>query len=187
VLDAVPVGEGAVVFARQANPADGGPTKHLNQGDLLSSARIQRRIVGALAGAALAGSALLGAGAGTAHAVAATKPVKVSLRKTSHGKVLVAPNGHSLYNFSLDTKKTSHCNATCRVYWKPLMSKARPVGGAGVKAGLLGRTTKHQVTYNGRPLYTYVVDSKAGQTHGEDTFASGGYWYLMNANGHSVF
>jgi predicted lipoprotein with Yx(FWY)xxD motif len=111
---------------------------------------------------------------------------KVHLRRTARGKVLVAPNGHSLYDFTRDTRNTSHCGATCRLYWKPLMTKGRPVAGLGVKQSLLGQTTKHQVTYNHRPLYTYIADTRAGQIRGEDVDASGGYWYLMNARGHSV-
>lgn len=151
------------------------------------SRRIQ--LVGMMAGLALASSGLVGASAASAHsgaAPAAHHGVKVSLRHTSKGKVLVGPNGHSLYNFSIDTKNHSNCDSTCRLYWHPLKSKAKPRAGTGVKQRLLGRTSSHQVTYHGRPLYYYVGDTAPGQIMGEGSPLSGGYWYLMNAKGKSV-
>jgi predicted lipoprotein with Yx(FWY)xxD motif len=110
----------------------------------------------------------------------------VSLHHTSKGRVLAGPNGHSLYNFTLDTKNHSNCDSNCRAFWHPLKSRGKPRAGTGVKQRLLGRTSSHQVTYRGRPLYYYILDTRAGQIHGEDRFLSGGYWYLMNAKGRSV-
>jgi predicted lipoprotein with Yx(FWY)xxD motif len=137
--------------------------------------------------AALAAAGLVGATAAAhASAPAASHGAKVSLRHTSKGKVLVGPNGHSLYDFSSDTKNHSNCDSTCRLYWHPLKSKHAPRAGTGVRARFLGRTSAHQVTYHGKPLYYYVADTKPGQVKGDDTLASGGYWYLVNAKGKNV-
>ena len=153
----------------------------------MSAGRISKRVGIGVAGAGLASAMALGAGVGvgTAHAASAGTKVKLAHRG-SYGKVLVTTAGRSLYDFSIDTHNKSHCGLTCRIYWKPLKTSGRPVAGTGVKARLLGQTANHQVTYNGKPLYTYVGDTRSGQTTGEGSPASGGYWYLVNAKGHSV-
>lgn len=151
----------------------------------MSAGTVSKRLGIGLAGAGLASVAALGAGVGTAHGASTGTKVKLAHRG-SYGKVLVTAAGRSLYDFSKDTRNKSHCNLTCRIYWKPLSTSGRPVAGVGVKQRLLGRTSAHQVTYNGKPLYTYVGDTRSGQTKGEGSPASGGYWYLVNAKGHSV-
>jgi predicted lipoprotein with Yx(FWY)xxD motif len=117
--------------------------------------------------------------------VVASKNVgaKISLRKTSKGKVLVGANGHSLYTFLADTKNHSNCGAKCRKTWPPVTSSGTPKAGAGVSAKHLGVIKGHQVTYYGHPLYTFVKDTKAGQTKGEALFKFGNYWYLSTAKG----
>jgi predicted lipoprotein with Yx(FWY)xxD motif len=151
---------------------------------LVSGRRIQKRVIGTLAGVAMASASVLSLGVGTASA--SSHGAKVMLRSTKDGKVLVTSTGRSLYDFSIDRKNKSNCDATCRAFWHPLKTSGKPVAGAGVKKSLLGQTSGHQVTYNGHPLYTYVEDTKAGSVKGERAFASGGYWYLMNAKGKSV-
>jgi predicted lipoprotein with Yx(FWY)xxD motif len=150
----------------------------------VSRSRIQKRLIGSLAGAALVSVSVLGVGVGSASG--ASHGAKVMLRTTRDGKVLVTSTGRSLYDFSIDKKNKSNCNATCRAFWHPLKTSGAPVAGAGVKKSLLGQTSGHQVTYNGKPLYTYVEDTKAGNVRGEGAFASHGYWYLVNAKGKSV-
>lgn len=146
--------------------------------------RVHNRVVATFAGTALASLTALSVGAGSASA--ASHGTKVLLRTTSHGKVLVTSKGFALYDFSIDKKNVSKCNSVCRIYWRPLKTSGKPVAGRGVTRSLLGQTSKHQVTYDGKPLYTYIGDGRAGQTTGEKQFASGGYWYLVNAKGHSV-
>jgi len=43
-----------------------------------------------------------------------------------------------------------------------------------------------QLTYNKHPLYTFVLDKKAGQTNGEGNVAFGGKWYAVSARGTAV-
>jgi predicted lipoprotein with Yx(FWY)xxD motif len=152
------------------------------------SSRTVHKVVGAVGGAALVASSLLGAAAAApSHSnAAAARHAKVSLRHTSRGTVLVGPNGHSLYTFTSDSRNHSHCNSACRAYWPRLISKRAPRAGVGVKAAKLGRTTKGQVTYYGHPLYYFRYDTAAGQVNGEDLRDFGGYWYLINRKGHSV-
>jgi predicted lipoprotein with Yx(FWY)xxD motif len=115
---------------------------------------------------------------------------RVSLRTTSLGKILVNAQGKTLYLFAPDKSGKSSCYGSCASYWPPLLSTGKPTAGAGVKAAMLGVTTrkdgKHQVTYNGHPLYTYVGDSAAGKTSGEGLNLSGGLWWVVSSAGKAV-
>ena len=47
-------------------------------------------------------------------------------------------------------------------------------------------TAARQVTYNHHPLYTFVKDTKKGQTHGEGFSAFGAKWYAVSPAGAKV-
>ena len=120
----------------------------------------------------------------------ASGAAKVNVRTTSLGKILVNAQGRTLYLFAPDKHGKSTCYGSCASYWPPLLSTGKPAAGAGVKASLLGTTTrkdgKHQVTYNGHPLYTYVADSAAGKTSGQGLNLSGGLWWVVSPAGNAV-
>lgn len=121
---------------------------------------------------------------GAAFAAALTG-TKVTLHSTAtKGKVLAASTGRTLYLYTPDGHNKSNCTGTCAQTWPPLMTTGKPVAGVGVKQALLGTTKrangKLQVTYNGHPLYRYVSDSGAGQTHGEGI---DGIWFVVSAAG----
>jgi predicted lipoprotein with Yx(FWY)xxD motif len=120
--------------------------------------------------------------------VGANAPIKV--RTTSLGKILVTAQGHTLYLFAPDKRGKSVCYGSCASYWPPLLVSGKPAAGPGVKASLLGVTVrkdgKHQVTYNGHPLYTYVGDKAAGKTSGEGLNLSGGLWWVVSPAGKAV-
>jgi predicted lipoprotein with Yx(FWY)xxD motif len=114
----------------------------------------------------------------------------VNLQKTKLGSILVNSKGHTLYLFKKDTNGKSSCSASCAKLWPPLLSRGKPTAGSGVKASLLGRTRRSngslQVTYNKHPLYSYTLDTKAGQTKGEGVLAFGARWYAVSAKGTAV-
>jgi predicted lipoprotein with Yx(FWY)xxD motif len=114
----------------------------------------------------------------------------VSLRATKLGKVLVAPNGHSLYLFRKDSNGKSVCSGSCVTYWPPLLAHGKPTAGAGVKTSLLGTTKRSngslQVTYAKHPLYTFKLDTKAGQMNGQGSSNFGARWYLVSASGAAI-
>jgi predicted lipoprotein with Yx(FWY)xxD motif len=114
----------------------------------------------------------------------------VSVRKTNLGSILVNSRGHTLYLFAKDRNGRSSCSGSCARFWPPLLSRAKPTAGPGVKASLLGTTRRSngslQVTYNKRPLYTYALDKQAGQTKGQRVLASGARWYAVSASGAAV-
>jgi predicted lipoprotein with Yx(FWY)xxD motif len=114
----------------------------------------------------------------------------VSTASTSLGRVLVNSGGRTLYLFSRDKNDKSACSGMCAKFWPPLIAAGKPRASAGVRASLLGRTKRAdgrmQVTYNRHPLYTFVKDTKKGQTHGEGLTAFGGQWNAVSPAGTKV-
>lgn len=134
--------------------------------------------------------AAIGAGAAMA-ATAAVHSSAASVKVADNakfGRMLVGPNGRTLYRYTVDSKGVNRCTKVpiCAKYWPQLLVKAgaKPTAGAGVKASLLGTIKaahgKAQVTYAGFPLYYFAGDKAAGATSGQG-FQS--QWYVVNTKG----
>jgi len=156
-----------------------------------------------LAGAAvipLAALVVAGCGGGSGNAKASAAPPKtatVSVRTATVrvansrlGKILVDSRGHTLYLFKKDAARKSACFGACATFWPPLRANGKPTVGAGARASLIGTSARsdgaRQVIYNGHPLYTFVMDKKAGDTNGEGKTAFGGRWFAVSAAGKQV-
>jgi predicted lipoprotein with Yx(FWY)xxD motif len=104
------------------------------------------------------------------------------------GRILVAENGMTLYMFARDHGGKSACNGPCARFWPPYTGT--PKAGAGLSAALLGSTTRAdgstQVTYDGRPLYTYSGDSGPGTTNGQGVDTFGALWWVVAPDGKVV-
>lgn len=145
-----------------------------------------RRTIGILAViAATAASAAVAAPA--RHA--AQKP-QVSLRSTPLGSILVDARGRTLYFLDSDPVGKSRCAGACAANWPPLVAKAAPRAGRGVKQSLLKTVRRAdgrlQVVYSGHALYFFSGDHAAGDTHGEGLTAFGGTWFVVNARGERI-
>ncbi len=114
----------------------------------------------------------------------------VSLGKTKLGLILVNSKRHTLYMFAKDKNGKSSCSGSCAKFWPPALHAGKPTAGSGVKASLLATTRRSngslQLTYNKHPLYSFVLDKKAGQTNGEGNVAFGAKWYAVSAKGTAV-
>jgi predicted lipoprotein with Yx(FWY)xxD motif len=114
----------------------------------------------------------------------------VRVAKTGLGKILVNSRGRTLYLFKKDAGTKSACTGACATAWPPLRASGKPTVGGGAKASLVGTARrsdgKPQVTYNGHPLYTFIKDTKAGDTNGEGLNAFGGRWLAISAAGKQV-
>jgi predicted lipoprotein with Yx(FWY)xxD motif len=114
----------------------------------------------------------------------------ISVRQSKLGRILVDGRGRSLYLFQKDRAGRSSCDGACAMAWPPLIASGKPRAGAGAKASLLGRTKRKdgrwQVTYNRHPLYTFVQDTKKGQTNGEGVDAFGAEWDAVSPAGAKV-
>jgi predicted lipoprotein with Yx(FWY)xxD motif len=108
----------------------------------------------------------------------------------SLGKILVNSQGRTLYLFQKDSGTTSECTGACAANWPPLRANSPPRIGGGANASLVASTMRsdggRQITYNNHPLYTFVKDSKAGDTNGEGLTAFGGTWYAISPAGNQV-
>jgi predicted lipoprotein with Yx(FWY)xxD motif len=135
--------------------------------------------------------------AGHSQPVAGTQPATVSaakktveVRKTGLGTILVDSKGKTLYLFKKDSRGKSACAGECAKFWPPLRVSGKPTGGGSVSAAKLGTIRRsdgtRQVTYNGHPLYTFLQDSRPGQTHGQGLTAFGATWFVLSPSGNQI-
>jgi predicted lipoprotein with Yx(FWY)xxD motif len=119
-----------------------------------------------------------------------TGGARVAVAKSPLGRILVDSKGITLYDFVKDKGTTSACYGACAALWPPLITKGKPIAGAGVRASLLGTTKrkdgKLEVTYKGHPLYYFVTDTKPGQTTGQGVNQFGGPWWVLSPAGKEI-
>jgi len=108
-------------------------------------------------------------------ALAAVKtPAGVETRKSDAGVTVFADaKGMTLYTFDKDTTGKSVCNGNCAKNWPPLSAAAgsTPTGDWTVVTRDDGSL---QWAYKGKPLYTWIKDSKPGETTGDGV---GAVWH----------
>src|ERR1039458_5129002 len=147
----------------------------------------RRLIAGFIAVATIGGIAAVPLSAGAQHAKPANSKSTLQAHNVGKfGEVLEDSAGFSLYVLSIESKTKLHCtSSSCVKSWPPLLvaKNAKITAGSGVKGKIshVTRGSKWQVTYNGWPVYTFVVDSGPGQSNGEKIVAFGGTWYLVHA------
>jgi len=138
----------------------------------------------------LAVLAVLALRPGATQAASTTPGTVVSTAHTTIGTILVNSRGHTLYLFAKDRNSKSSCTGQCASFWPPLISTAKARAVSGAKESLIGTTRRAdgrmQVTYNHHPLYTFVQDTKKGQTKGEAFSAFGAKWYAVSPAGARV-
>jgi predicted lipoprotein with Yx(FWY)xxD motif len=115
---------------------------------------------------------LIAIGALTALTGSAFAAEPAKMVETKMGKVLATEKGMVLYTFDKDTKGKSNCDSL----------KKWPAFHAGAKAKAEGEWSlvkaadgKEMWAYEGKPLYTYVEDKKAGEANGDGV---GGVWHV---------
>lgn len=98
-----------------------------------------------------------------------TKQVVKEAHNSSLGKtVLTANNGLTLYSLSVEKHGNFICKGSCLKDWFPLVVAAGVKPAGPVALGIVKRPDgRRQVTFEGRPLYTFDGDSRKGQANGE--------------------
>lgn len=98
------------------------------------------------------------------------------------GGVLVGPDGHALYENTVDTSSSITCTGACARVWPPLTGSAQ--AGAGVTAAELSTVQRPdgsvQVAFMGHPLYSFTGDKGAGDTSGDGVADGGGTWHVVH-------
>jgi predicted lipoprotein with Yx(FWY)xxD motif len=135
---------------------------------------------------------VLGSVAATAATASTTNARSVTVRvaNSRFGQILVDSRGRTLYEFSKDSSTRSACSGACSTAWPPLRASGRPTVSVGAHSSLI-RTIRRsdgepQVTYNGHPLYRFVMDRKPGDINGEGLTAFGGRWTAISPTGKQV-
>ena len=108
--------------------------------------------------------------AGTAFAAEPASPAPVA----KNGMFLTA-KGMTLYTFDKDSAGKSACNGPCATNWPPALAVdgAKPMGPWTIVTRDDGLK---QWAYNGKPVYAFAKDTKAGDTTG-DGFLNGA-WHV---------
>ncbi|MDD4976094.1 MAG: hypothetical protein PHY93_17190 [Bacteriovorax sp.] len=93
-------------------------------------------------------------------------------------KLLADSIGKTLYVFDLDAGSvTPKCTGDCAEVWPPYILSADETAHLQAPLGSIVRANKKaQLTYEGRPVYTYIFDRIVGDDHGD---AIGGVWHYI--------
>ncbi len=89
--------------------------------------------------------------------------------------VLADAAGRTLYIFDKDEAGKSNCSGGCLAKWPAFVAKPGAV--AKGEFGLIDANGARQWTVNGKPLYYFVGDSKAGDRNGNGI---GGVWHVVS-------
>jgi predicted lipoprotein with Yx(FWY)xxD motif len=117
-----------------------------------------------LAVVALALSAATGVDAKQPSKVVAKEADNATLGRT----VLTTTKGRTLYSLSVETQGKFICTGACLASWKPLAVPAGVTPKGPVRLGTIKRPDgRTQVTFKGRPLYSFNGDIKLGEANGE--------------------
>lgn len=123
---------------------------------------------------------------------AATKAAVSASKLTGIGTVLVNSSGRTIYTPRTPAEVNGNikCTGACLNFWLPVTASTVGLAPTGLP-GKLG--TVHlsdgttQLTYDGRPLYTFRLDTAAGQAHGNnysDSFNGTAFtWQVVTASG----
>lgn len=118
---------------------------------------------------AIAALALLAIAMPAQGATSSKRVAKQAQNATLGKTILTTLGGRTLYTLSAETGGTFICKGGCLAVWHPLYVAAgvKPTG--PVKLGTIKRPDngRRQVTFRGRPLYTFDGDERAGDANGE--------------------
>jgi predicted lipoprotein with Yx(FWY)xxD motif len=160
--------------------------------------------VSGLAAAALLVTACGSAGGGTASpggggnsgnsgSTGAANSALSTRRLGGIGTALVDSSGMTIYTpkTPAESQGKIKCTGSCLSFWFPVTASSAHLDASGLpgQLGTISRSDdgKAQLTYNGRPLYTFRLDTAAGQAHGSnfsDSFSGTSFtWEVVTASG----
>ena len=124
-------------------------------------------------------------GANTAATAATT--VSVADNAKIGKKVLVDSHGMTLYVWDNDTTAgKAMCTGQCAAAWPPVDVTGTPTYGAGLDAAMFSTVTgpngEKQLAVNGKPLYLWVNDKKAGDATGQGV----NHFYVVGVDGKKI-
>jgi predicted lipoprotein with Yx(FWY)xxD motif len=134
------------------------------------------------------------ASAGPPSAASASHGTVASIRKLPGvGSVLVDRSGMTVYSPQQEAQGKIECTGGCLGFWMPVKAaRGSALHGSSGVTGTLGTIRRQddgvtQLTYNGKPLYTFRLDNAPGQVHGNnftDNFGGTSFtWHAITASG----
>jgi predicted lipoprotein with Yx(FWY)xxD motif len=107
--------------------------------------------------------------------------------------ILVDTEGKTLYASDQEGSGNAiQCTGSCLGFWFPLTAKSGSPHGDGIPAARLGTMKRPdngqtQVTFDGKPLYTFKLDTSSGMTKGDgltDDFDGATFdWHAATVDG----
>ncbi len=172
----------------------GGRRQHLLKRGAALSGLAAASVLAAACGSSGGSTASSGAGAtsGSTGKVATAKAIVSTRHLTGIGSVLASSSGMTIYTPKTPAEINGNikCTGSCLSFWFPVTTTSAHPGSSGLPGKL---DTIHlpdgttQLTYNGRPLYTFRLDTAAGQAHGNnytDSFNGTTFtWQVVTASG----
>ena len=119
--------------------------------------------IGLLGVAAIGLAACGGGGNDNATAASAAKTHAVAVKKISGQRVL-ALRGHAIYTPSQEKSGKIKCTGGCAAVWVPVKASAGKDSTVGRLGSVMRPGGKKQLTYRGRPLYTFKPEGKGKLT-----------------------
>ena len=120
-----------------------------------------------VAGVAALGVSACGGGNSNADAASTSAKHLVSAKTISGATVLVNSRGRAIYSPAQEKSGKIKCTASCTAIWPPVKAgsaKARKNAGVGHLGTVTRPDGKKQLTYKGRPLYTFKPEGKGKVT-----------------------
>ncbi len=109
----------------------------------------------------------------------ATNPLLVSY--------LAGQAGQAMYAYANDKPDTSTCTGACAANWPPVITLGKPIIDKGLDATMIGTIKlangSLMLTYNHKPLYYFVGDSKSTDVNGQGIK---NLWFVQGADGNSI-
>jgi predicted lipoprotein with Yx(FWY)xxD motif len=154
-----------------------------------------RLLLTASAAGALTLLAACGGSSSTSGTAAPAGTVLHTATAPAGSTVLVDAKGKTLYAADQEAAGAVKCTGACLQFWHPLTTTMHTPSAAGLPAARLGtlhRTdiSATQVTFDGKPLYTFSLDTAAGSTKGDganDAFGGSSFhWRAVTVDGSSA-
>ncbi|HEU5418472.1 MAG TPA: hypothetical protein VFV41_12355 [Streptosporangiaceae bacterium] len=160
----------------------------------LAAAAVVVAACGSAGGSSSSGSGNAGStGSGNGGNAGATGGTVSTRNLSGIGTALVTSSGMTIYTpkTPMESKDNLKCTGSCLSFWFPVTPSSAHLTSSGLpgKVGTIHRSDdgKTQLTYNGKPLYTFRLDTAAGQAHGNnfsDSFGGTSFtWQVVVSHG----
>jgi len=179
---------------RRGGLPHGGPVPGFAAGALTVVLAALAVLLAACGGAQPGYHAAAGGATGASNQAAASHAGVVTARSLPGvGTILVSRSGRTIYSPKQEADGKIMCTGSCLSFWFPVTvsSQAKPGADSALdgRLGSIQRSDDHsrQLTYNGKPLYTFRLDDGPGQAHGNnftDQFGGETFnWEAVTASG----